>query len=987
MNSPLSNHVARIFQDLEPLLGSLEGVSMRQKQRWYNQGNSPAPYTTDKVVSWIWDKTHKKGTNQPDPRWKNVLNAIKKVEHDAPCRNWTKETMVAWFINLAKSSRPARANSSISPTTSLPGAAEGNSPEVLRSAKKAYLDYLFDRHRYLPFKGLGIADRVPLKLELLDLYVPLKAHIEIPRGETWARDLRVAGRDVPETERASLGERLSEPVPVLDLLEKHAGLIILGDPGAGKTTFLKYITLLHAMDKQRNKRLPVLVPLSAYANTLANGNVRLDDFVAGYYHDIGSDLPIDGLVREAFREGTALVMLDGLDEVTNLSLRYTVVERVAEFFLNHRAGNKFLITSRIVGYREVRPTVTDLEECTLADFDDGEIEEFVTRWTIALEKGASGDTAPARQDAEGERLGLLEAVQRNPGVRRLAANPLLLTILALMKRQGVELPRRRVELYQKYVETMLSSWNRARGLGRPPARDLDVVETVKVLAPLALWMHRVNPGVGMVKRHDLEQKLQRLFAKRALDDVDADDVDGDLLNEIESLLRERGEANPKQAARDLLNDTQQQVRGFLCDVHQHTNLLIERGPDQYGFIHLTFEEYLAAIAQVQLGQQDIVPVVAALLQNLGKPDWQEVTLLTVGYLGIVQQRDEAAASVIKKLLDAENSTKGLSVAIAGEIVCDVWPGGVTAACCKLTVTRLQEVMVAQNRVEARNRARAGAALGRLGDPRPGVGVKDGLPDIEWISIPAGKFKMGGREERQEGREFLCGLIKQPYKISRFPITVAQYQAFVEDKGYEQERFWNWSAAASQWRQSLKTPGPENYGPDFQVPNHPRVGVSWFEAVAFCRWLGEKLKRDIRLPSEAEWERAARGIRGRAYPWGDKTNLAQRCNMDKTGIGHTSAVGLFPSGDTPCEPENKKGVADLAGNVWEWCRTKWVKDYRNYEQKVNDELEDLDYRVLRGGSFFLGRDVLRCAFRNLNVPGYRGFNFGFRVVLVAGESSS
>ncbi len=162
-------------------------------------------------------------------------------------------------------------------------------------------------------------------------------------------------------------------------------------------------------------------------------------------------------------------------------------------------------------------------------------------------------------------------MQRNPGVRRLAANPLLLTILALMKRQGVTLPERRVELYQKYVETLLKHWNLARGLGRPPSRDLDVVETVRVLAPLALWMHETSPGVGLVKREAMRRKLDEIYAGRGVDE-------------------------PERAARQ-----------FLADVREYAGLLLERGAGQYGFIHLTFQEYLAAVATPRRGTGRVEP--------------------------------------------------------------------------------------------------------------------------------------------------------------------------------------------------------------------------------------------------------------------------------------------------------------------------------------------------------------------------------------------
>ncbi len=813
----------------------------------------------------------------------------------------------------------------------------------LRQATERYLACLVDRHRYLNLKGMGVSDRVPLRLPLAQMYVPLRARIELPEGETWARGLKLAGRELSEEDQAALGEHLSAPQPVLDLLQAHSGLIVLGDPGAGKTTFLKHLTLGLATGQEEQLglgvRLPVLVPLSAYANALAGGrDVRLDDFIAGYFHDLGADLPIGQMLGEALEEGGALVLLDGLDEVQEPALRQTVVERVLDFYTFQRpAGNKFVLTSRIVGYREVRPVAEGLAECTLVDFEGEEIETFVSRWTTAIEVAAHGDTPVAAQEAAREKQELLAAIQRSAGVRRLAANPLLLTILALMKRQGVTLPERRVELYDQYVRTLLSSWNRARGLGRPPTRDLDVVETVRILAPLALWMHQVSPGVGLVKRGDLRRKLVEIYSQQ-------------------------GEDEPERAS-----------RRFLADVRQHAGLLLERGAGQYGFIHLTFEEYLAAIGLARLGQRNIEPIVDLLARHVGDPAWREVALLAVGYLGIVQQQEQVAGDVVGALLERQPGEPGEAAALVGQAVVDAWPGGVTLDCREKVVAALVQTLGDDKRVAAPVRAEAGRVLARLGDPRPGV---IGLEGMEFCLVPAGPFTMGEGGEQHK-------VTLPAYHIARYPVTVAQFQAFVEASGYRPGD-----------RDSLRG-----------VDNHPVVWINWRDARAFCNWLTEHWREDgvlpedwqVRLPSEAEWEKAARGgieipaepliaavgasfaftpVQNpnpqRRYPWGDDPD-SNRANYGESGIGTTSAVGCFPGGASPY------GCQDMSGNVWEWTSSL----YESYPYDPEDGRENpdsTDSRVLRGGAFFVDEVNVRCAARSNNDPFAHYRIDGFRVVV-------
>jgi len=828
--------------------------------------------------------------------------------------------------------------------------------EDLKDTAEKYLQYLVDRYRYLDFRGLGVSDRVPLRLALQDLYVPLKASGQFPlSGGSDRQQAKLAGRRLAEGRQGEIGEHPAQPVDLAELLEKAGCLIILGDPGAGKTTFLKLMALHHATAASPETRLPLLVPLSAYANMLAERDVRLDDFVAEYLYTLGSDLKIEPMVKDALQAGRALVMLDGLDEVKDVSCRDTVVRRVVEFYTHHcDTGNKFVITSRIIGYGEVRPAAEGLVECTLLDFGDEDIEEFITRWTLAIEKGASGDTSVVAQEADRERRELMDAVRRNPGVRKLAANPLLLTILALMKRQGMTLPERRVELYAKYVEVLVSSWNRARGLDRASAPDLVPGETIRTLAPLALWMHEVNPGVGLVRRNRLVERLRTIYT-------------------------ERGEAAPEEAA-----------ARFLRDVGQYTGILLERGHGEYGFIHLTFEEYLAAIALAERAQQDVKPLISALESRLGDSAWQEVSLLAIDYLGLVQRRYEAATAVVRGLLSSGAGKPGEAAVLAGDAVCDLWPDGVTAEGRGKAVDRLLEIMRDDRTVGPTVRVEAGDTLARLGDPRFTAHAAY-LPDedlLGFIEVPAGRFKMGEGSEEHE-------VTLATYYIARYPVTNDQFRAFVGVGGYQDEKYWTEGHEAGVWRDGFakcdwdETPrrGAYDFGEPFNLANHPVVGVTWYEAVAYCKWLSERLqdwdqglaralraeKLHITLPSEAQWEKAARSSDSRTYPWGDESDR-NRANCEDTGIGTTSAVGCFPGGASPY------GCEDMSGNVWEWTRSL----YREYPYKPRPDREDFGAGthvpwVLRGGSFIHSQRRVRCAYRSRNFPGDHSTRVGFRVV--------
>jgi formylglycine-generating enzyme required for sulfatase activity len=249
---------------------------------------------------------------------------------------------------------------------------------------------------------------------------------------------------------------------------------------------------------------------------------------------------------------------------------------------------------------------------------------------------------------------------------------------------------------------------------------------------------------------------------------------------------------------------------------------------------------------------------------------------------------------------------------------------------------------------------------------------------EMLLIPAGPFLMGSdpaRDPHARDDEQPQHTVTLPdYTIGKYPVTVAEFRAFIEAGGYREPRWWSeagWAQCERDgWTEPLYWRRPKWTGDD----RLPVIGVSWFEALTYCQWLAAVTGRDYRLPTEAEWEKAARGTDGRIYPWGDDW-LADACNnLERwNGVrqeGQTMPVGSFsPVGDSPY------GAVDMVGNTWEWCRTQWRA---RYDTPANDDPGGRVRRVARGGSWYYDLTRVRCASRRESEPSAQWFGHGFRV---------
>jgi formylglycine-generating enzyme required for sulfatase activity len=255
--------------------------------------------------------------------------------------------------------------------------------------------------------------------------------------------------------------------------------------------------------------------------------------------------------------------------------------------------------------------------------------------------------------------------------------------------------------------------------------------------------------------------------------------------------------------------------------------------------------------------------------------------------------------------------------------------------------------------------RAVAALSKMTCPEASAALGRWTPE-GMILIPAGPFIMGSTEQSDEGPVHEVWL--DVFWIERYPVTNVQWAAFMEAGGYQRRELW--TEAGWEWKEgeSLKPLEWDKHG---RKLDHPVQGICWYEALTYARWVGKALL------SEAQWEKAARGTDRRRYPWGDEFDQG-RCNAGESGIGDTTPVGRYsPAG------ESLYGVADMAGNVYEWCCSL----YRPYPYNAADGREILEGtggRVQRGGSFLDNDSCARAARRGRNLPDFRDIDGGCRV---------
>lgn len=481
-----------------------------------------------------------------------------------------------------------------------------NHRKTIQDTRQRYDDCLHELYGRIEFVGMSIyKDEATRGVPMEHIYIPLTA---VPEA---------ASSQDTEAER-------SDPVEFLRPGARH---VVLGDPGSGKTTMMKFLSLIGTSPPLQKRctaeaddRLPILITLRRYADELkTRRNLSIVDYmmeaVHGDYTLKAADLDYFEYYLES---GRAILLFDGLDELPNPAFKTTVSERIRTLAKTY-PGNTVVVTSRIVGYESpFRFDEKEFRHFRLAKLREPEIERFVHDWYAVRIENERQRRANAKS---------LIGIIVNPdsaAIRELAENPLLLAIMALVHRIQAELPDERVVLYQKCTETLLVSWHKWKTLdadekpkGKEEHRNRLRIEAI------AYWMHCRAGETGNQQRAVVPHDELHGFLTEYIRDIEKPEDPGDAV-----LLAE----------------------DFLDFVRKRAGLLIEAGDRQYSFVHLTFQEYLTATYIGTVGlKEGIDGFWGRIGQNCGDPRWQEVIRLFLAHLKALDCREILTDNILKEI--------------------------------------------------------------------------------------------------------------------------------------------------------------------------------------------------------------------------------------------------------------------------------------------------------------------------------------------------
>ncbi len=684
------------------------------------------------------------------------------------------------------------------------------------------------------------------------IYFPIE-EIYTPLKTLKSRQDRGSVADLIERMDTSEGR-----VPLTELISDHKRMLIVGEPGGGKTTFLQLIACVLAKDtlgkaEPCRKRylglplgkeapVPIFMKLAALAEKMKRGNDG--GGVGSSWRQVVRALEVfyghgqSEILQKLLEDGRCALLLDGLDEVAEDRIRNRIVEMV-NAILDRWGNNLIIISSRPFGYHDVAG-LEQMATVHIDAFGEKEIIEFLNRWGQGL--------YPDKEEKKNiEYLSELQtAITKSAPIRRLARNPVMLTCLCVVHWNERKLPEGKADLLAAVLRWLLNAredLRKKRGHTNSFAE-----ECFKVLA-FGMTLHSQGKQVIVDLAWAADQLKIPFYDILGIEDDDR--------------VRREG-------------------RSFLEEEMLDSGLVEKYGAGQLRFWHLNFQEHYAARAMVDRSDDAWWKLIEPRLNDNQFSEVLDHLAGCLAWTGLFRL-NLLVEKILGKAKKDDLTSIARAVGVLGRIlrILEVYDYQPPARLGWQDVQdRVMEIFTTEGaaKVPVKERIAAAEALGRAGDPRTNRLYPEMLP------IPG-----------------MQGIL-----LGKYPVTVEEYRRFIENGGYDDRRFWG------EWweiRQKEDWTEPNRWDEQIEHLNHPVTGISWYEAVVYCNWLSEQTGVTFRLPESEKWEKAATNPKG-DYPWGNKDPNPELLNYDEN-VGRPTPVGVYPAGAA------SGGHLDMAGNVWEW----------------------------------------------------------------------
>jgi formylglycine-generating enzyme required for sulfatase activity len=782
-------------------------------------------------------------------------------------------------------------------------------------------------------------------------------------------------------------------------------MALIGKPGSGKTTLLHYIALCLArallyqkpelassiLGPAKQIPLPIVVPLALYgehrvrfARSADPRDRQLATFVSHYLieRQAGLDLPGDFFSVLLQRGARIMLLLDGLDEVRTPQLRGVVAQAVRDL-VTTRPELHCVLSSRPHCYDDEVTVGAGFCTLRLLPVTSKKAGELIDKMSQALP--ALSDVSIRGQSAESlkDRMAAIERASTRSQVDmdRVFDTPLMVRLAFVAEHNGLPFSMNRAQLYASTVDALLTgSYNPDELVNAFLTQGaMTWLRYRELLQYVAFELHsRTNDRSVVLDEATLVSLLRRYMTHEL-------HMSGEIVSQL--------------------------LEAFIATTTERGSVLAARG-GVFLLREHRLQEFLAARYIAERIRE--IDKIAEFMEEPSRAIsywWREVFMLAIGYLGI--STPDTQLTLLLRLAGLTEkgsaSTPSVRALATTELAADamIEYGCEDPSHLKGVTNRLATLLFdtrigleAGHVTDVSLRIKAGDTLGYLGDPRPGVdpaaapvsGCRSGV----FCEVPAGGFVLG-TDRQQDGRAFpqefnmTRAELTYSYFVARYPVTTAQFRLFEQDSdGYDNDA--NWTEAGLEWRR-------RNGDRTRQLrvakgPNHPVTEVTWYESQAYCTWLRGIILEDnrimvwseagienrslrpfvVRLPTEQEWEKAARGTDGRWYSWGNRIEAPVAVRR-RVALSRPTPVGIFVDEDSPY------GAVDMCGNVWEWCQDPWRSSITPQQSPGLVLALPEDRRAVRGGGFGPDQRMLRAACRFGNLPGENHDDLGFRPVIL------